>query len=171
MWHFFSLATSSASGSPPINVWQRSSGRADPIEQMTCWIWTAISLVGASTSTYSQHQLIQDTTLNLYYTTVSTSALCMTIHSSPMNLVHELLATGTWFTNQDELRRPQFCRTGTSNMEQSSCWPSSPRHFSRNIQTFLFAVWLSIQRISCSTRFCAIKMHLIIIIIIGWLVG
>ena len=28
------------------------------------------------------------------------------------------------------------------------------------------SVWLSIQRISCITRFCAIKMHLIIIIII-----
>ena len=38
-------------------------------------------------------------------------------------------------TNQDELQRLQFRRTGTSDMEQSSCWPSSPRHFSRNIQT------------------------------------
>ena len=35
-----------------------------------------------------------------------------------------------------------------------------------DIKKFLFAVWLSIERISCITRFCAIKMHLIIIIII-----
>lgn len=92
MWHFFSLATSSANGSPPMNVWQRSWGREAPIEQMTCWIWTAISLVGASTSTYSQRRLIQATTLDLYCTTVPTGAFCMTILSSPMNLVPDLLA-------------------------------------------------------------------------------
>ena len=34
--------------------------------------------------------------------------------------------------------------------------------FRHKLKTFLFAVWLSIQRISCTTRFCAIKMHLII---------
>ena len=38
--------------------------------------------------------------------------------------------------------------------------------FRHKLKTFLFAVRLSIQRISCNTRFCAIKMHLIIIIII-----
>jgi len=38
-------------------------------------------------------------------------------------------------TNQDELQRSQFRSTGISDVEQSSCWPSSPRHFSWNIQT------------------------------------
>jgi len=67
-------------------------------------------------------------------------------------------------TNQDELRRPQFRSTGTSDVEQSSCWPSSPRHFSRNIQTqtediFVCSVTVDSAHYisySCITRFCAI---------------
>jgi len=77
--------------------------------------------------------------------------------------------------------RPQFHSTESLDMEQSSCWPSSRRHFSRKIQThteeiFVCSVtvdsahWLHyviLRYINVLNNNINSNMYLIIIIIVG----
>ena len=54
MWHgFFSIFLLSSTGKPPINTWQTTLSICEPVEVITSFIWTAISLVGARIRTYS----------------------------------------------------------------------------------------------------------------------
>jgi len=48
---------------------------------------------------------------------------------------HRALWSTDCSTYQNELQQPQFRRTRTSGMQQSSRWTSISRHFNRNIQT------------------------------------